>query len=88
MEVKGVKIHYVVWDHAGNSDKKKADNKTSTCLNNSLPFVTLRKSYVVLLLFDITDKDSFKDIDCWLLRARDYVSAYTDFALVGTKADL
>jgi Ras-related protein Rab-1A len=65
-----------VWDTAG-QDRFK-------CVVSSF----YRGSHGVILCFDITDIDSFRNVDTWLEEITRYCPEQTPVFLVGTKSDL
>ncbi|CAD8151401.1 unnamed protein product [Paramecium octaurelia] len=56
-------------------------------------FMTLIKSYLAgahgcLIVYDVTNKQSFKEISIWLEQTKTYTNADIPIILVGTKSDL
>lgn len=65
-----------IWDTSG----QEAFNALSSNLFNG--------TEMILLMYDITDSNSFTDLDEWLHTSKEKMESYAKFALVGNKCDL
>jgi Ras-related protein Rab-11A len=75
-EIENSNIKTQIWDTAG-QDRFKA-----------LSSAYYRGSYGALLIYDITKKSTFSNIDKWLKEVKEHTSEDTEILLVGNKCDL
>jgi Ras-related protein Rab-1A len=76
MDVEAKRCKLQVWDTAG-QDRFK-------CVVSSF----YRGAHGVMICFDITNLESFRNVDNWLEEVKRYCSEQTPVFLVGTKSDL
>jgi Ras-related protein Rab-1A len=70
------KVHLQIWDTAGQERFR------------TITTSYYRSSDAILLVFDVTDANSFKNIQAWLEDVRQYARKDVDIMLVGNKVDL
>jgi small GTP-binding protein len=70
------KVHMQIWDTAGQERFR------------TITTSYYRSSDAILLVFDVTDPNSFKNIHAWLEDVRQYARKDVDIMLVGNKVDL
>ena len=76
LEVNNKKIKMQIWDTAG---QERFRNVISSYF---------RGSHGILLLYDITNRDSFKNLDNWLIEIEKHASQNVLKILIGNKNDL
>ena len=76
IEVKGTKIKLQIWDTAGSESFR------------SITRSYYRGAVAALLVYDITNKDSFINLSRWIAEARAHGNKDITLALVGNKNDL
>ncbi|EAX88661.1 small GTP-binding protein, putative [Trichomonas vaginalis G3] len=76
VEVDGEMVKLNVWDTAGQEKFR------------SISRAYFREALVVLLVFDLTDKQSFEDINHWLSDVRQLCDPRASIMLVANKSDL
>jgi len=70
------KVHLQIWDTAGQERFR------------TITTSYYRSSDAILLVFDVTDVNSFKNIHAWLEDVRQYARKDVDIMLIGNKVDL
>ena len=76
IKIKNVNYNLKLWDTAGQE------------IYRSLNSIFIKDSKIVILVYDITNKKSFEELDYWKKCAEDILGKNTVFAVVGNKKDL
>ena len=76
MEIKGKKVKLQIWDTAG---QERFKNITASYY---------RGGNGVLLIYDITDRESFENLNCWLIEIEKNASKNIKILLLGNNCDL
>lgn len=76
LEISGHSIKLQIWDTAGQERYKTITNSY------------YRGAEGVVIVFDLTNRDSFMNIKDWLTEARNGIDASTEILVFGNKADL
>ena len=72
----GATVRAQIWDTAG-QDRYRAITNTY-----------YRHAIGVMLVYDISNRDSFENLDRWLVELRDHADEKIEVVLVGNKSDL
>lgn len=83
IDVKNQKIKLQLWDTAG---QDKFQTLTATYFKGIS--VLLLGAHGILLLYSITDKKTFKNVDNWIQQVREKSPENVSIMLVGNKTDL
>ncbi len=75
-EIKGLKYEVNLWDTAGQE------------IYDSITKILLKKSEIVIFVYDITDIKSFESIEKWIKTSKDMIDNQFVSGLVGNKMDL
>jgi len=76
MTVKKKKYHLEIWDTAGQEQYR------------SLTKIFINDSKIVIFVYDITNRESFNEIDYWVNTVKEKLGNEPIFGLVGNKKDL
>ena len=76
MEIKGKKVKLQIWDTAG---QERFKNITASYY---------RGGNGILLIYDITDRESFQSLDCWLIEIEKNANKNVKIILIGNNCDL
>merc|ERR1740136_5277 len=76
LEVDGKTVKLQIWDTAG---QERFQNITTSYY---------RGAHCIILVYDITQRESFDHVNKWVKQIRDYASANVRILLVGNKCDL
>ena len=77
VNVKGKNLRLQIWDTAG-------QERYHRTLTSSI----YRRANGILLVFDLTDRDSFTHVSMWMSQIREKAEGNVSIVLVGNKADL
>ncbi|XP_052053109.1 ras-related protein Rab-26 isoform X4 [Apodemus sylvaticus] len=75
LDVDGMKVKLQIWDTAGQERFR------------SVTHAYYRDAHALLLLYDITNKDSFDNIQAWLTEIQEYAQQDVVLMLLGNKVD-
>ncbi|XP_041532223.1 ras-related protein Rab-26 isoform X1 [Microtus oregoni] len=75
LDVDGMKVKLQIWDTAGQERFR------------SVTHAYYRDAHALLLLYDITNKDSFDNIQAWLTEIQEYAQRDVVLMLLGNKVD-
>ena len=76
IDINGKKVKYLIWDTAGEERLK------------TLTYSYYRGCHVILIIFDVTDRNSFSKIDNWIECIDKFAKRNVLKLLVGNKIDL
>ena len=76
MEIKGKKVKLQIWDTAG---QERFKNITASYY---------RGGNGILLIYDITDRESFQNLNCWLIEIEKNANKNVKIILIGNNCDL
>ena len=76
MEIKGKKVKLQIWDTAG---QERFKNITASYY---------RGGNGILLIYDITDRESFQSLNCWLIEIEKNANKNVKIILIGNNCDL
>ena len=76
IKVKNKDYHLAIWDTAGQEKFR------------SLTKIFIKEAKIVIFVYSITDKESFKEIDFWLETVKNILGDKPVFGLAGNKKDL
>jgi Ras-related protein Rab-2A len=74
IDQKPIKVQ--IWDTAGQENYK------------SITRSFYKRAHGIILMYDVTDKTSFDDLETWLKDIKDYANDGVDIALAGNQVDL
>ena len=76
MVIEGIKVNLDIWDTAG---QEKYRNQLRMYMTNAA---------VAIVMFDVTDEESFNDVPSWVQTVREGTEPDTKIFIVGNKTDL
>ena len=76
MEIKGKKVKLQIWDTAG---QERFKNITASYY---------RGGNGIVLIYDITDRESFQSLNCWLIEIEKNANKNVKIILIGNNCDL
>ena len=76
MEVKQKKYRLEIWDTAGQEQFRSLTN------------IFIKDSKIVIFVYDITNKESFEEVDFWVNSVKEILGDNPVFGLAGNKKDL
>ena len=76
MEIKGKKVKLQIWDTAGQERFK------------NIVASYYRGGNGILLIYDITDRESFQSLNCWLIEIEKNANKNVKIILIGNNCDL
>ena len=76
MEVKQKKYRLEIWDTAGQEQFRSLTN------------IFIKDSKIVIFVYDITNKESFEEVDFWVNSVKEMLGDNPVFGLAGNKKDL
>ena len=81
-DLAGKQVKMQIWDTAGQERFKTSNNLIKVTSSY------YKGAHGIVLVYDMTDKKSFKDVENWLLEVEKYASEDVSKILVGNKCDL
>jgi len=76
LDIDGKIVKLQIWDTAG---QERFHNITTSYY---------RGAHCIMLVYDVTNSDSFRNLNRWMGQIKNYASKGTQFLIVGNKADL
>jgi len=76
VDIEGVRVKLQIWDTAGQERFR------------TITVSYFRGAHGVILVYDVTDRETFENIRHWLTQIKEYADAQVNVILVGNKCDM